>query len=448
MSLASVVRLLLALGATSLVGWAAGLLLVSGLRRAERWAWSFGVGLLVQSSILALAYAVKAPPRPFLLAGDLLLFAAGILLRRTRRQRQAPEERSRWQPLALILLAAAGAAWLVFAVTAAAEPMWSTDYLAIWGLKGRTIYETGSVPARLFHDPALYWAHREYPLLVPLALAALATLAGEWNDQALALLFPAAALATLALLYGFLSRRVSRIAGAAAASLSALCFRLYHPVNAGTAEIPFALGAVLAACAFLDVRDRNIPQARGRLALAALFCASTKQEGTLWIALLAVLFLVTHGIRGWKREDWKAIGALVAPLALHGSLLYLLRGPQSSRDFDLRLFEPSRWPELLSRFAAVGARIATTEIHEAALPLAAIALFLLVTRRSFADVLLLAIGAQIFFYCLAFSVSSFDPMYAVDSALRRLVLTLFPALTLVLAARLAASSAREGEAPA
>jgi hypothetical protein len=81
-------------------------------------------------------------------------------------------------------------------------------------------------------------------------------------------------------------------------------------------------------------------------------------------------------------------------------------------------------------------RIATTEVAQASVALSVIALFLLVTRRGFADRLLLAIGAQIFFYCVAFSVSSFDPMYAVDGAFRRIALTLFPTLTLVLCARL------------
>ncbi|MEX0878303.1 MAG: hypothetical protein WD451_01075, partial [Thermoanaerobaculia bacterium] len=75
--------------------------------------------------------------------------------------------------------------------------MWSTDYLAFWGYKGKVVFLTGEVPRRLFQDPALYFAHREYPLLVPLSLAALASWLGEWNDQALAVFFPVCALATL-----------------------------------------------------------------------------------------------------------------------------------------------------------------------------------------------------------------------------------------------------------
>jgi hypothetical protein len=180
----------------------------------------------------------------------------------------------------------------------------------------------------------------------------------------------------------------------------------------------------------------NSSQTRLRLALAALFCASVKQEGTLWIALLGVIFLAARGLRGWKREEWSAAAAFAVPPTGHWVLLFLLRGPQTRRDFDFHFFEPGQWANLLSRFASVCSRVATTEMREAALPLAAILLYLLVTRRGFADVLLPALAAQVLFYCVAFSVSSFDPMYAVDGAFRRIALTLFPVLSLVLGARI------------
>jgi hypothetical protein len=115
------------------------------------------------------------------------------------------------------------------------------------------------------------------------------------------------------------------------------------------------------------------------------------------------------------------------------------------RDFDFHLFAPARWPELAERFASVASRMALREGREALVALVAIALFLLVTRRSFADLLLPVLAAQIGFYAVAFSVSSFDPMYAVDGAFRRIATTLFPALSLVLASRLA--TAKELPAP-
>ena len=71
-----------------------------------------------------------------------------------------------------------------------------------------------------------------------------------------------------------------------------------------------------------------------------------------------------------------------------------------------------------------------TEARQAVVPLCAILLFLLVTRRGIADSLLPVFGLQILCYAVAFSVSSFDPLYAIEGAFRRITMTLFPAFTL------------------
>jgi hypothetical protein len=431
-----------ALGLTVASGWSALSGVTSSISRPERFAWALAGGLLIQGLVLVAATGLGAKPtRAVFLAADLAVVGAGFLLRRGRRP--LPESgglRAEVGVAARVLLAAALLGWLVFAIEAISEPMWSTDFLAIWGMKGKVIYLTGRIPERLFRDPALYWAHREYPLLVPFSLASLASLAGEWNDRALGLLFGACALGTWLSIYGFLARRLSVTAGAIGAVLTGLCFRLYNPVNAGTAETVFALGAVLAASAFLDVARENAASAstsRWRLAAAALFCAATKQEGTLWVYLLGVLWLVSvkRGFRQWASADRRTLAAFALPPALHWIALYLLRGNATRRDFDFSLFEPARWAEWGGSFVHVVSRIATKEAMEAAAALAAIAVYLAVTRRGFADGILAAIAAQILFYCVAFSVSSFDPMYAVDGAFRRIALTLFPAAALALAAR-------------
>ena len=409
------------------VGFSVSRLFAVDLTRAERAAWSLSTGLLVQSLLFLICVSV-APgcgPAP-VLALDLLLVASALLVAPISSPSPRVRE-GRVQGGILLLLAIAAAAWLVFFLSAVAEPMWSTDFLAIWGLKGKTIATTGHVPRRLFDDPALYWAHREYPLLLPLSLAALAGLAGGWNDQALALLFPACELATLFALFGFLARRVSPFAGAASCALTALCFPLYRAVNAGTAEVPFAFSVVLVCCAFLDVLDRSSRSARTRLFIASLFCVSIKQEGTLFVGLLALALLVRR-----RREAWM----LMVPAVLHSSALYLLRGRETQRDFDLTLFEPHRWKELPPLFATVLGRMLSTEAVQAWVPLLAIGLFLVVTRRGIADPLLPVFPLQILCYAAAFSVSSFDPIYAVESAFRRIAMTLFPAFTLVLGARI------------
>ncbi|MDQ5859188.1 MAG: hypothetical protein M3542_13055 [Acidobacteriota bacterium] len=424
----SVLSVLAGLLLVTAVGYALIRFFADGLSRAEKIAWSFATGLFAQSLLFVICISIApgcGPVPVFVL--DALIVGGSLLVRRPRR---ATPPRVRFQALTALLLFVAGAAWLVFLVEALGEPMWSTDYLAMWGLKGKTVFELGFVPTRLFQDPALYWAHREYPLLVPISLATLASFAGGWDDQALGLLFPLCELATLLALFGFLARRVSSAAGAAAAALASLDFFLYRAVNAGTAEVPLALALVLVSCAFLDVLDRTTRPAIARLLVASLLCVSMKQEGTLFVLLLAAVM--------WPKRR-RAVWALVVPPVVHWALLYVLRGPQTRRDFDLTLFGPRRWMELPPLFAKVIGRILGTEALLAWAPLLAIALFLVVTRRGIADRLLPVFPLQIFCYAVAFSVSSFDPMYAVDGAFRRIALTLFPAFTLVLGARLSPS---------
>jgi hypothetical protein len=429
---AAVFRVLAGSAAAAIVGYSLARFFTAGATRAERLAWSFATGLLVQSTLyLACASVFPRSGAAPVLALDLVIVAASIVARRPLGHEVSTcpiGGRAATRPAVLLLLAVAGAAFFVFFVEALAEPMWSTDYLAIWGLKGKTIFEIGSVPRRVFEDPALYWAHREYPLLVPLSLATFASFSGGWDDQALALLFPLCELATLLALFGFLARRVTPLAGAAAAALASLDFFLYRGVNAGTAEVPFALSLVLVSCAFLDVLERATPPALARLFVASLFCVSIKQEGTLFVGLLALALILRRRVR---RRAW----ALVVPPILHWSALYLLRGPQTRRDFDLTLFEPDRWKELPALFSMVAGRMLGAEAVLAWVPLLAIFLFLLVTKRGIADPLLPIFPLQILCYAIAFSVSSFDPIYAVEGAFRRIALTLFPALALALCAR-------------
>lgn len=437
--IAALARAGLGLFAATAAGWAVSRGFTAGLTRREKAAWSLATGLLVQAACLVALYAAGWKPG----AASLLLlegFVAGGALALARRRSCAPlalPTPPGPRVLLVLLALVAGAAWLVFCVGALSGAMWATDFVAFWGYKGKIVFLSSGVPRRLFQDPALYFAHREYPLLVPFSLAALASWIGEWNDQALALLYPVCELATLLALSGFLERRVSRLSGALAAALASLCFFLYRPANAGTAEVPFALGLVLVCCAAADVlRSDTRPGAAAfaRLGVAGFFCACLKQEGTLFVFLLAAaLWWALRGAPSRLRR--LSTLALVVPPSLHWLALYALRGNQTRRDFDLTLFEPRRWLELPALFALVVGRMLTTEARQNAVALLAIAAYLLVTRRGSLDALLPVFAVQLLCYAVAFSVSSFDPMYAIDGAFRRIVMSLFPAFTLVLCAR-------------
>jgi hypothetical protein len=432
----ALLRVLVGLGAAYGVGAAAGRVITRGVTAGERAAWSLATGLLIQAACLLLLIALGIGPRALpLLLVEAVVAGAALLLTRGASGGGPPRRtspRPRW--LVAILLGVAFAAWTIFLIGALADTMWATDFVAFWGYKGKVIFLTSEIPRRLFEDPALYFAHKEYPLLVPLSLAALASFPGEWNDQALALLFPACEAVTLLAIFGFLARRVSALSGATAAALASLCFFLYRPANAGTAEVPFALGLVLLVTAALDFVSRDEASSTWRLAVASLFCASLKQEGTLFATLVAAtLFLHFRVVE--PKSGRRAAAALVLPAAAHWIALYLLRGNQTRRDFDFTLFTPSRWPELPSIFVSVAGRMLGTEGRNVLPAILALAVFFLATRRGIGDPLLPVFAIQLFFYAVAFTVSSFDPMYAIDGAFRRITMSLFPAFTLVLCSR-------------
>lgn len=431
-------RMFLALAATGAAGWSILRFFCGGLTRLERAAWSLALGLLAQGAILVvLLFAGGGAGAGRILIADALVVGASIVIRRPRLGRPARREgpgpadsRAVVVPLAVV----AASAWVLFLVQAVAEPVWATDHLAIWGLKGKLTFLASALPQRLFLDPALEWSHPEYPLLVPLSLSGFAALVGTWNEQALALLWPACELATLLALAGFLTRRVSRSAGAGAAALAALCFPLYRALNVGTAEVPLALAFVLACCGLLDFFEADSRERLLRLAAGSLFCVSIKQEGSAFVLFAAALLFLR--LRRNPDRPWRAgVAALLAPLVVHWGLLRFVTGPQTRRDFDFTLLLPHRWAELPALVTTVIGRLIGTEAVAAMIPLLAIGGYLLVTRRGIGDALWPVFAAQLGCYALAFTLSAFGPNYAIDAAFRRLVLTLFPAFTLLLFAR-------------
>jgi hypothetical protein len=427
--------ILLFLSTATVTGYAFVRFLRRGLSRAETLAWSFAAGLLVQAFIEVSLLAAGLLPGPKkIVAAETFLVAGCLVLHGRMRVRFPPTPRREWEPLSVSLLALSATGVFLFFCVAVSTPMSATDFLAIWGLKGRMIFATASIPARLFHDPAVAWAHPEYPLLLPVTFAALAAATRAWNHQALALLYPLCQLATVLALWGFLSRRVAKEAGAAAACLTALCFPLYRAGNVGTAEIPIALGLVLVASAAADALSESSAPAQARLALASLFAVSVKQEGTLFVLFIAAALLL-RPLATRQRPGLLWIWAAL-PALLHAAAMRLLRGPVARRDYDLTLLSPARWKELLSRIGTAVEHIFEVELGSAAIPIAAILLLLLATRRSFLDWLLWPLAMQVLAYVLICSLSAFGPIWLIEASFGRIVLALFPLLTLLLAARL------------
>jgi hypothetical protein len=418
-----VALLLLAAGAGSLlVVRSAGELTLE-----ETAGWSLGAGALLLACVYALLLSVHASPGPKKL-GAILALPAGIAV-----MRRAPSHRTGapYSGVALALAAAAAAGLALYAIQACAEPLWSTDFLAIWGLKGKTIYSTGGVPGRLFRDPALAWSHPEYPLLVPFLMAGFSAATGGWNDEALGLVFVLGQIATVLVVAGFCRRRGSPRAGALAAMLVAFWYPLYRAFNTGLAEIPFALSLVLLATAAADGSP-------ARSALAALLCVATKQEGTVFALLVAGTLALR---RSASRDRRRSALAIAAVAGLHAAAMILARGTLHDRDFTFAVLAPSHAAELVGRLGRVASALAATWTPAGWLGFACLAGIFLLTRRAREDFLLLPLAAQASIYLGACALSAYDPAWQLRSAFFRIAATLGPALVLAVGCRLAREEA-------
>jgi len=260
---------------------------------------------------------------------------------------------ARRPPATVLLLAAVLVGVLLYALRALTEPMWSNDFLAIWGLKGKTLAASASFPAWL-RDPALAgFSHPEYPAGLPLLFAGLSALRGRWDDHGMALLYPAIQVATLLVLAGWLRRRgASHAVALSAAALLALFEPLYSAFLTGMAEVPLSAAVLLLGTALSDALEDTDKGAMRRLAAASLFAAAIKNEG-VFIASLASIAALASAVtsRDGRRRGMTAFGAALLPAAFVAALSRAASGGAPLRDFDVRLLGSGPSGNLAARIA-------------------------------------------------------------------------------------------------
>jgi hypothetical protein len=352
-SLAQVAAILLGSAA---VGYAlTGAFLPPAAPRPERAAWGIALGLSLLAGSVLLAFATGLPPVLAIILASALSLSTAALFRRgggwavrslpptlesaategrvlSRSERPAGV-RAVARPMHIFLALLAAFGLIVFSLRALAEPPWSNDFLAIWGLKGKVLFAGAGIPRRLFTDPSLGFSHPEYPLGLPLLYASVSFLLGRWDDHALAVLFPFLQAATLLALFGWLRRRGASVALAlAAAALLAQFEPLYSAFHTGLAEIPFSFAALLFGAAFSDALDGTDRLAVRRLALAAFLAVSIKNEGLLLIAAAATLALFAS--RSASAALRSALAALLVPAVLLTGIGRIWKGSLPLRDFD------------------------------------------------------------------------------------------------------------------
>lgn len=333
--------------ATVAGGWIATALVPRGARfRAERLGWSFALGCAVLMAFVPLSLLLGL--RPGWIGFLVLAVAVGLLARRLRLPAQDESVAER-VPVLLLVLVVIGVA--IYALRALTEPMWANDYIAIWGLKGKTIFGAGGYPEDFYRSSRLEYSHPEYPLGLPLLYAGVSFLTGRWDDHAMALLFPLFQIATLLVLFGWLRRRCVSPTVASLATATVAWFEpLFSGFLTGMAEVPLAFGVLLFGTALVDSLEATDAGTIRRLAFASALIAATKNEGLFFAAAGSLIVLLVG-----RRGRWKVALAALGPALLVRALHLPWRSRLPLADFEWSLFSTERlWDSLAAAGALLG----------------------------------------------------------------------------------------------
>jgi hypothetical protein len=437
-ALAAVAGILLV---ASEAGWLAARAL--GLDRpalaAERLVWGVALGLLLLAGVVPACFAVGLPPGwiPFLAGAAGLALLGRAFSARGGETPEAtgsrPPEAPRARPVSVFLGALLVLGVGVYALRCLTEPMWATDFLAIWGGKGKAIFGAGGLPAWLHRMPELGFTHPEYPLGLPFLYASFAFLLGYWDDHATALLFPVFQWATLLFLAAWLRRHgAPRPVPLAAAAALSLVEPLYRAFTTGMGEVPLSFFLLLLGASLVDALDRE-PGAVRRLTVAALGAAALKNEGLLAAAAAAVIALAAR--RTAKAVRWRAAAAALVPALSVRALQRLRMGPLPLRDFDFRLLLA---PELPIRIGFDLRAIALETLGPGAFGLLLLAILFGAGRRSIPAVRLATLAAILLSaYAILPAFAVLGPDWLVRTAFVRTSVSLAPLAAAAVVLRLA-----------
>ncbi len=213
-------------------------------------------------------------------------------------------------------------------IYAPALPVSGWDSWAIWFLKAKVFFIEGGVPAGFLTDPSFGYSHPDYPLMVPLAVSWIYTVAGGVDDSIARLLYPLQYAALLFVFYHFVKTAGgARVGLLFTALLSLTPILVMHgtglPVKVGglyTGDYAGYADLALSACfmasasfIYLYLRDGKTAQ----FLCAVLFLsigAWTKNEG-LTFALIGLLILWAGSLRAGEKAGY-LITASIAVFAL------------------------------------------------------------------------------------------------------------------------------------
>ncbi len=289
--------------------------------KAESIAFAFGIGWVIWTIQLFYASLLGISWNPWILSLPWgILFLSSFLRRRKGRAPTSKREpfNSVERSILLFLLFIFIYLWIE-ALTFPLSYYDFWDAWSIWGLKAKAFFLAESVDLSFFTNPVNAFAHKDYPLLLPLAESWVYLGIGALDEEKVRLLFPLFYGALLAVFWGGTRREKSRTESfILTAHLATLPLLLDYTLRA-YAELPMAFYHTGATLSFYFWARRG---AREDLWIALLFStgeAWTKNEGQVLFLINAFLFGTARLWllpKGEKKQFLREIPLLSIPLLL------------------------------------------------------------------------------------------------------------------------------------
>jgi hypothetical protein len=338
-----------------------------------------------------------------------------------------------WLTLLTVLIAACSIH--VFLLRSWARPDGGWDAWAIWNLRARFLFRGGGHWRDAF---SVLLPHPDYPLLLPAAVARAWTYLGRetvWAPITIALVFW---LATAGLLQNSLASLRSSRQGMLAALVYLSTQTVLTVATWQYADVPLGFFFLATVVLFLW-HDRFGEETKGLLVLAGIMAgmaAWTKNEGLLFVVVVALARLAAMTVRAGRRTGARQMVAFtlgLAPLLLLGGGLKLVQSAsndvlagQGLGATSARLGDWSRYGQVL------WAWLAEVIVFGNYVSGVLLAYFLLVgwapreQRHGGLAFCVCVLGLMIGGYSLVFLVTPYDLQWHLETALRRLLVQLWP----------------------
>jgi 4-amino-4-deoxy-L-arabinose transferase-like glycosyltransferase len=413
-----------------------------------------GVGFGVLSCIYFLQLSLFGPSRRGLISTQIALLAVliAIFFYKRKSMKRSPRGEPVSEPVAesrfsrilsvLFLITLLSTA-VTFVFISLKKPHGDWDAWAVYNMKARFLFRAGDHWRDLFSKP-LEWASPDYPLLIPVSIAACWTLMGKETIVVPALIAMLFTLATV----GIAACSVFAIRGKTQgylAGLVLLCTPYFITHGASQySDIPLGF-FFLATLALMSLQDGSAKGDSKFLILAGMaagLSAWTKNEGFLFlIAVLVSRFVVTvpgNGLKPYLRQmRFFAAGLLPILLVLiyfkltisaHSLLL-----PAEGQNSIGKLTDFSRYRTILDSFVRVGLGFRT---WPAVVPLLAFYLLLLRIRiepkeRASIAGSLIVLAVMIAGYFMIFVISPRDLAWHLSASVDRLYAQLWPSFIFI-----------------